>query len=541
MATTSTQPSATPQPSVTLPNIDSQYTTYKSAIDTRSQEAEREFNNYKNNINSKSQEATSKLTRYNNEVDALTRDLNKKKTDFQSSSSIMTTALALYKELQTSVNTTIKDLISRATTNITNTEETNKLAKKELESIKTKNLQASSDASITAGHLATTKKAAADALLAKGVTDQHKADAQGYSLAASKHASTAANFERLTKEELDKAIATNVLINEQYELAEELLQYTANDLTSAGGPAIADLILKIREKRNKAKNAKNSKETFTNNREGLDNNDFTSDELRLLAGAISAQDRENLSQRRLLQVSELLTQKDTVANNIIMDYMYKNEKGTNVSTIMDRVGQLNNDKKRKLEITTYYNKAREKYINILKVIVLACIIIVPLVIANKNNIIPNSIFMFSTVAIIFLTIIFTFSSFVDIYKRDNLDFDKYNIPYNREAAMLEKDGSIIRKKNPLTSLTLTCIGQDCCDGSMVYDKAKNKCIATENFGNIFETMAIMNNKKSTVYPNTEGFVNNCNFKNTMIQNSLGCSSVDKFITNECANTLQMQF
>ena len=529
--------SKSPVSAVSQESIDSQFTIYKNAIDARSQEAARTLNSYNSTISSQTQQATSKLSSYTSSVDAFTRELNSKKTEFQNSSSLMNTALNLYKQLQTAA-TTITGLISQATTNITNTKATNNLAKSELESIKTKNLQASTDASVTKGHLATTKKAAEDALIAKSGADQHKADALGYSLAASKHASTAATYEANTREELAKAKATNVKINEQYEKAKTLLQNTANTLQSAGSSAVADVVIN------------EGQAGFTNLHEGLknneytsdENNEYTSDELRLFAGAKSAEDRQNMTHNRLLQVSELLAQKDSIASNILMDYMYKNEKGTNVSTIMDRVGQLNTDKKRKLEITTYYNKSREKYINILKVIVLACIIIVPLVIANKNNMISNSIFMFATVAIIFFTIIFIFSSLVDIYKRDNMDFDKYNVPYNREAAILEKEGTIFRKKNPLTSLTLTCIGQDCCDGSMVYDKAKNKCIATENFGNIFENMAVMNTKKSTVYPNSaEGFINNCNFKNSMIQNSLSCSSVDKFITNECTNTLQMQF
>jgi hypothetical protein len=148
--------------------------------------------------------------------------------------------------------------------------------------------------------------------------------------------------------------------------------------------------------------------------------------------------------------------------------------------------------------------------------------------------------MFLTVTIIFLTIIFIFSSLLDIYKRDNVDFDKYNIPYNREGAILEKEGTLTRKKNPLTSLTLTCIGQDCCDGEMVYDKAKNKCIATENFGNAFETMMANTTKTPFVVP-IEGFNNNCNMKNNMLQHSLACSTVDKFMTNECRDNLQMQF
>jgi len=250
--------------------------------------------------------------------------------------------------------------------------------------------------------------------------------------------------------------------------------------------------------------------------------------------------RSTLGNARLLQASELLAQKESVANNIVMDYMYANVKGTTVNTVMDRLTQLNNDKKRKLEINTYYGKVYNQYINILKVIVLACIIIVPLVIANKNSMIPNSIFMFSTVVIIFFTIIFIFYSFSDIYMRDNIDFDKIQFPYDREGALLEKDGSIIKKKNPLTSLTLTCIGQDCCDGSMVYDYARNKCLATENFGGMFDEAANNSRKRETIYPNsTESFINNCNFKNTLYQSSLNCSSLDKFTTNECINTVRI--
>jgi uncharacterized membrane protein (DUF485 family) len=515
----------------TLPNIDSQFTEYKNAMTSRSQQAQSTLDTYKSTINSYSQDANTKLTSYKNEVDGLTQQLNSKKTEFQNSSSTMNTALSLYEQLRTKV-TTLTGLISEVTTNIATTEQTNRNANAELASIKTKNTQASSDASVTAGHLASAEKAANDALTSKNITDGHRNDAQGYSAAARTSASNAANYEANTRAELEKAKETNRKMKRQYEIAQTLLGNTAEDINAAGAGPVADLVIK------------EGQAGFTNLstslHEGLDNNNLTNDELRILAGSLSSAHRENLSQRRLLQISELLAQKDTVASNILMDYMYKNEKGTNVSTIMDRVGQLNTDKKRKLEISTYYNKSREKYINILKVIVIACIIIVPLVIANKNNMISNPIFMFLTVTIIFLTIIFIFSSLVDIYKRDNVDFDKYNIPYNREGAILEKEGTLTRKKNPLTSLTLTCVGQDCCDGKMVYDKAKNKCIATENFGNAFETMMANDTKKAIVVP-TEGFNNNCNMKNTMLQHSLACSTVDKFMTNECRDNLQMQF
>jgi uncharacterized membrane protein (DUF485 family) len=449
----------------------------------------------------------------------------------------MQTALTFYDQLQTKLST-LTGLITQATTNIATTVQTNTNANAELASIKTKNTQASSDASVTAGHLASAKKAADDALTSKNTTDGHRNQAHGYEASARTSASNAATYEANTRAELEKAKKTNRKMNRQYRLAQKLLGNTGEEISGAGAGAVADLLVEnVQDDTDLVLDDEEGQAGFTNLREGLDNNNLTNEELRILAGSLSSAHRNNLSQRRLLQISELLAQKDTVASNILMDYMYKNEKGTNVNTLMDRVGQLNTDKKRKLEITTYYNKSREKYINILKVIVIACIIIVPLVIANKNNMISNPIFMFLAVTIIFFTIIFIFSSLVDIYKRDNVDFDKYNIPYNREGAILEKEGTLTRKKNPLTSLTLTCVGQDCCDGEMVYDKAKNKCIATENFGNAFEIMMANTTKKAIV----QGFNNNCNMKNNMLQHSLACSTVDKFMTKECRDTLQMQF
>jgi len=526
----------------TLPNIDSQFTEYKNAMDNRAQQAQATLDTYKSTINSQSQDATTRLTSYKNEVDGLTQDLNTKKTEFQNSSSAMQTALTFYDQLQTKLST-LTSLITQATTNIATTVQTNTNANAELASIKTKNTQASSDASVTAGHLASAKKAANDALISKNLTDGHRNEAQAYEASAKTSASNATTYEAQTQAELDKAIKTNEKMQRQYELAQTLLGNTATDINSANAGAVADIIVE------------EGRAPFTNLREGFvegnTNNDLTADELRLLneltedelsilkASVVTAHNnRDNLSRRTLLQMSELIAQKDTVASNILMDYMYKNEKGTNVQTVMDRVGQLNTDKKRKLEISTYYNKSREKYINILKVIVIVCIIIVPLVIANKNNMISNSIFMFITVTIIFFTIIFIFSSLVDIYKRDNIDFDKYDIPYNREGAILEKEGTLTTKKNPLTSLTLTCVGQDCCDGEMVYDKAKNKCIATENFGNAFENFMANTTETALVVP-IEGFNNNCNMKNTMLQNTFACSTPEVFFTNECKNNLHI--
>ena len=369
-----------------------------------------------------------------------------------------------------------------------------------------------------------------EASSAARAAEQYKREAEIYKNQASQ-------FKDLTNKELRIARRINVDISNELVQAKFLMDGTAKALRGANSTNQHEKIIEV-VRPEKTRPIIKGAQGFANISEGFeDYSTYTPEELRRYALVQTYIGRENSARTRMLQASELLAQKETVANNIVMDYMYANEKGTTVNTIMDRITQLNNDKKRKLEINTYYNKAREQYIRILMVIVIACIIIVPLVIANKNNSISHLTFMVLTVTIIFFTIIFIFYNFADIYMRDDMDFDKINIPYDRMATILEKDGSIIRKKNPLTSLTLTCIGQDCCDGSMVYDYARNKCIATENFGNMFEKFNAINNTSSIVYPN-EGFINNSNFKNSMIQTSFGCSSIDKFMTDECRRPVE---
>jgi uncharacterized membrane protein YkgB len=371
-----------------------------------------------------------------------------------------------------------------------------------------------------------------EASSAARAAEQYKREAEIYKTQASQ-------FKDLTKQELKIARKINVDISNELVQAKFLMDGTAKSLRGANSTAQHEKIIEV-VRPEKTRPIIKGVQGFANINEGFeDYSSYTPEELRRYALVQTYIGRENTARTRMLQASELLAQKESVANNIVMDYMYANEKGTTVSSIMDRITQLNNDKKRKLEINTYYNKAREQYIRILMVIVIACIIIVPLVIANNNNSISHLTFMILTVTIIFFTIIFIFYNFADIYSRDDMDFDKIKIPYDRTATILEKDGSIIRKKNPLTSLTLTCIGQDCCDGSMVYDYARNKCIATENFGNMFEKFNAINNTSSIVYPaSNEGFINNSNFKNNMFQTSFGCSSVDQFMTDECRRPVE---
>ena len=187
-------------------------------------------------------------------------------------------------------------------------------------------------------------------------------------------------------------------------------------------------------------------------------------------------------------ISEFVIKKDNLFTNVLTDYMLNDEKQNNFEGVYNKIDQQNIDKMRNIELNTYYDKAYKEYINILKIIIFACVILVPIVIANKNYLLPNSITNILVVSIIFLTIVYIIRKFIDIYMRDNKDFDKIRIPYDREAAILERDGTITRKNNLLSAFSLTCIGADCCpesSGVLIYDPVKNRCVANETFTDYF--------------------------------------------------------
>jgi len=183
-------------------------------------------------------------------------------------------------------------------------------------------------------------------------------------------------------------------------------------------------------------------------------------------------------------ISEFVIKKDNIFSNVLTDYMINNAKEDNVERVYNEINQKNSDKMRNIEINTYYDKAYKEYINILKIIILACIILVPIVIANKNNLLPDSITNILVLTIITLTIIYIIYKFYDISMRDNRDFDKIRIPYDREAVAMQDSGTLTKKSNLFS--TITCIGEDCCptpSSGMVYDPVKNKCVLKEKFSN----------------------------------------------------------
>jgi len=193
--------------------------------------------------------------------------------------------------------------------------------------------------------------------------------------------------------------------------------------------------------------------------------------------------------------------RNDIMGNLLMDYMINEEEGTNIEKVYNKLNQKKNDELRKIQITNYYTKSYKEYIHLLKIILVAIAIIIPILIFNRIELISKDITLLTITSIILLTSLYCIYKIYLLYMKDPIDFDKIKIPYDRQMKKLvdDKSNNINYKDSPFKAMNVTCIGEECCDGSMVYDNLKNKCIMQENFHNYFENaMQIKNSNKSII-------------------------------------------
>ena len=216
------------------------------------------------------------------------------------------------------------------------------------------------------------------------------------------------------------------------------------------------------------------------------------------SSALQQSINERLEQSTYDRTSELLLQKDNILTKLISDYMINGETGTNVEKVYEDLKQKNNDELREIQIKSYYNKAYKEYIFILKVVICLIVLLIPIIFLNKYEYIDNNKTLMSVVFIITVGVLFISYRLYLLYLKDDIDYDRIRIPYDRQASELIKQGKMESKGSVFKNIGVTCIGDECCDDSMVYDNLNNKCILSENFGGYFESMQNKNKEEINV-------------------------------------------
>ena len=220
-----------------------------------------------------------------------------------------------------------------------------------------------------------------------------------------------------------------------------------------------------------------------------------------------------------------------------MDYMIDEHEGSNIENVYEKMKQEENLINRNNQIKSYYNNAYNEYIFILKIVICLIILLLPIIFLNKYEMINNNISLIIIVSIIIFGFLFIGYRFYLLYMRDDIDYNKLRVPYDRQGKDLIKQGKIKSKGSIFKNLGVVCVGNECCDTSMVYDNLNNKCILSENFGGYFESLQDKNKETSNIiepyknYTTTETFVTTnhlTSIKENLLKESLLNSSNRRF-------------
>lgn len=162
---------------------------------------------------------------------------------------------------------------------------------------------------------------------------------------------------------------------------------------------------------------------------------------------------------------------------------------------LNKSDNIKNEKLRMVEINTYYGKRYQAHTELIKLLIYISILMLILSILMKKELIPYSIGKTGMGLVIAVGGFFLVRKLIDIYFRDNMDFDQYewlDIPKKDEQTVIEFDeqqlgmlGSGVKNEfsnveedivDLASELGFGCIGKECCSSQMTYDKEKKKCV-----------------------------------------------------------------
>lgn len=195
---------------------------------------------------------------------------------------------------------------------------------------------------------------------------------------------------------------------------------------------------------------------------------------------------------------------------------------------MNRSDNIKNEKLRMVEINTYYGKRYQSHTELIKLLIYISTLMLILTILMKKELIPASIVKGMMGIVIAIGGFFLVRRLIDIYFRDNMDFDQYewlDIPTKDEQTVLEFDeqqlgilGSGVKSEfsnveedivDLAGELGLGCIGKDCCSSQMTYDKEKKKCVdkvANMNKNESFLSGSLTGSKDSVILQHDSSMV-----------------------------------
>lgn len=184
-----------------------------------------------------------------------------------------------------------------------------------------------------------------------------------------------------------------------------------------------------------------------------------------------------------------------LVDNSYSRYMFTD----NISKFFDKDNKLTN---RQLQIDNNFIKAHRDYIDLIKILVYAFILIIPLLILTKINFISKPVAMAFSSFILILALLYIVYHLIfkqDAYlKRDKKNYDLIKIEDTMRHKKLVKSGIIDPNDGIISKMYRDCVGNQCCTDYMTYDGNIRQCIPTNiNVGKYWKKEPQPNTKNIT--------------------------------------------
>ena len=148
----------------------------------------------------------------------------------------------------------------------------------------------------------------------------------------------------------------------------------------------------------------------------------------------------------------------------------------NAKTMLASLREDKSNKLRLVEINNYYGRKYEYQTDIMKIVIMACAPILVISILLKKGFIPETISTGLIVLIITAGIIAVVVKIMDLNRRNNMNFDQYDMPFNPYAVSVSKTENT-NLADASRAAYGSCLGASCCDGvETVWNQTTAMCM-----------------------------------------------------------------
>jgi hypothetical protein len=173
--------------------------------------------------------------------------------------------------------------------------------------------------------------------------------------------------------------------------------------------------------------------------------------------------------------NQLVSNKTEESNNRKLLLQVANEELNAARSIMEETKQNQLDKRRMIEINTYYGKRFMAQAGVMKIFIYMCVPVLFLAILANMGFLPNYIAGFLIIAAIVVGLIYMYYAMDDINRRDTMNFDEYAWDFDPSRVGPIDHPHRHHKKKDTSAAAGGCTNDACCSSDTQWNPSTNQC------------------------------------------------------------------